>query len=133
MVSLVFEIPGPPQPKERARPGRSGRFYTPDRTRLYQAHARSRASVARMAHPAPWPLDGTYRVEFAMYFGDRRRRDVDNVIKGVLDAANGVLWKDDSQVGELVVRRGLDRDRPRVEVRVETLAQPCVEVEVTVT
>jgi Holliday junction resolvase RusA-like endonuclease len=33
------------------------------------------------------------------------RPDVDNLLKAALDAGNGVLWMDDSQVSEAVVRK----------------------------
>lgn len=120
-MTLEYVIPGPPQPKERARRGAHGRWYTPERTRRYEAHARSCATVARMALGTPWPMDAWYRVELWVRFPDRRRRDVDNVAKAVLDSANGVLWDDDLQVSELVVRRSVDRERPRVEVVVEVV------------
>jgi len=39
------------------------------------------------------------------YLPDRRRRDVDNLAGAVMDALNGVLWKDDSQIVRLVVEK----------------------------
>lgn len=77
--------------------------------------------MARMALGTPWPMDAWYRVELWVRFPDRRRRDVDNVAKAVLDSANGVLWDDDSQVVELSIRRAVDGDRPRVDVVVEVV------------
>ena len=120
-MMLSFDIPGPPQPKERARSGRGGRFFTPSKTRLYERHARSCASAARMAQMPRWPLDARYRVHLEVSFPDRRRRDIDNVAKAVLDASNGILWGDDCQVDELVMRRAVDRSSPRVHVVVEVL------------
>jgi crossover junction endodeoxyribonuclease RusA len=116
VIELRFLVPGPPQAKERPRKGKGGRFYTPARTRLYEAHVRAhaRAATARsrwQRHPG-----AMYRVELAVIFPDARRRDIDNTAKAVLDACNGVAWEDDSQISELTVRREIDRERPRVEV-----------------
>ena len=36
---------------------------------------------------------------------NRRYGDIDNLIKAVLDACNGILWKDDSQIFELTARK----------------------------
>ena len=36
---------------------------------------------------------------------DRRRRDVDNLAGAIMDALNGVLWRDDSQILRLVAEK----------------------------
>lgn len=80
------------------------------------------ALQAVRSHPS-WPLATPLPVAVSLhvFFGDNRRRDIDNVTKCV-DAFNGVVWKDDSQIHELHIFRHLDRERPRVEVQVEILA-----------
>ena len=48
-------------------------------------------------------------------FPDRRKRDIDNVIKPLMDVfTQGGIWRDDSQVGELVVTRGGEGPRGTV-------------------
>ena len=42
--------------------------------------------------------------------------DVDNCAKAICDALNGIVYFDDSQIAELIVRRDVDPDRPRAEV-----------------
>lgn len=38
---------------------------------------------------------------------DRRRRDLDNLLKGLLDAlTHGGAWEDDSQIDHLTIKRG---------------------------
>jgi len=57
------------------------------------------------------PLRGPVRVEIHAYPPDRRRRDVDNIGKAILDALEfaGVL-EDDNQVADLrIVREGVVR------------------------
>jgi Holliday junction resolvase RusA-like endonuclease len=44
-----------------------------------------------------------FRVSLWFTFDDRRRRDVDNLAGGILDALNGVLWADDYMVQTLRV------------------------------
>lgn len=48
--------------------------------------------------------------------------DIDNLAKAVMDALNGVLWEDDSQVWGLWTQKlyAADGERPRVVVRVLT-------------
>ncbi|MCI5633305.1 RusA family crossover junction endodeoxyribonuclease [Helicobacter sp.] len=36
---------------------------------------------------------------------DNRRRDIDNILKPILDALNGIAYFDDSQVSELFVKK----------------------------
>ncbi len=111
-------IPGKPQPKQRARRGAGGRWYTPQATRAFE---RSCAVICAWFRPSDWPLDARYSVRLVLYFADRRRRDLDNVCKSVLDGCNGVLWDDDSQVDSVDVRREYDKARPRTQITVEVL------------
>jgi len=46
--------------------------------------------------------------------------DCSNICKGIEDALKGVIWKDDSQVVELVVYKFYS-DVPRVEVDIEEI------------
>ncbi|OES46197.1 hypothetical protein BA724_16375 [Domibacillus iocasae] len=48
--------------------------------------------------------------------------DVDNYVKGIKDALNKVIWKDDSQVVDLNVSKFYS-ESPRVEVVIEELEQ----------
>lgn len=65
-----------------------------------------------------WP-DGTVYMEISFVPPDRRRRDVTNLLKGLMDALEGVVYADDFQVDELHIQR-LDADKhdARAEVRV---------------
>ncbi len=120
-AALVFVVPGPPQPKERPRTGKRGNVYTPDGTRSYEQTVRVHA--LRAVASCGWqrePAD-RYTVTLAVYFPDERRRDLDNVCKAVLDGCNGVAFADDSEVDEVHMVRAVDRERPRIEVRVSRL------------
>ena len=57
-----------------------------------------------------------------VWFPDRRRRDIQNVLKQPLDALEGVAYLDDCNIWSLSVeRRGVDRENPRIEIFVEEL------------
>jgi crossover junction endodeoxyribonuclease RusA len=81
---------------------RNGRKVKSARGRAYAEHA---AFDARMQHDGdPLAVPVSVTVEAAP--PDNRRRDLDNLCKPILDAMSGVLWLDDFQVHELIVRRG---------------------------
>ncbi|MGD6847267.1 RusA family crossover junction endodeoxyribonuclease [Rossellomorea aquimaris] len=48
--------------------------------------------------------------------------DVDNYVKGIKDACNQVLWKDDSQVVELLASKWYS-ETPRIEIMVVPIEQ----------
>lgn len=111
---ISFTVPGPPKGKERPRFNRStGRTYTPKSTRVYED---SVCASYQQAAPKGLEKDGIWSATLRIYFADLRRRDLDNVIKSVLDALNDVAYADDAQVHEIHAYRELDRENPRVEV-----------------
>lgn len=61
-------------------------------------------------------LEGDVALELRV-FRARKRGDVDNRIKVLLDSMIGVLYDDDDQVTELHVYRDDDKKDPRVEVK----------------
>jgi Holliday junction resolvase RusA-like endonuclease len=66
-------------------------------------------------------LKGALFVTVTLYHGTRRRQDIDNYSKVLLDALTGTVWEDDSQVEELMVRRSYDKQNPRIELSVTEL------------
>jgi len=51
------------------------------------------------------PLEGNVAVFIGVRFPDNRRRDLDNVLKALLDSFTGILWADDSQIDDLQIYR----------------------------
>lgn len=51
------------------------------------------------------PLLDPISVVIELYWKDKRKRDVDNFNKLILDAGSGILWEDDSQITELIIRK----------------------------
>lgn len=116
---MSFVVFGPPVPKARARAGKDGRHHTPKRTRDYEKLVKT---IAGVHVPPGWPLDAHYRLHLRIFFPNRRTRDFSNVQKSVEDAMNKVAYHDDSQLVSFGPQDAfLDRDNPRVEVRLEVI------------
>lgn len=87
----------PPFVQARPRLGRHGNVYDPSGGKKKDLAyalliARQRANSAI--------LDGDLFLDVT-FFVKGRRGDLDNFIKAFCDAANGVLWRDDSQVARI--------------------------------
>jgi len=112
---FCFTVPGPPKAKERPRFNmKTGRVFTPKTSRAYEQNVAASAIEAgahrRMDETSSWGIS------MNIFFPDLRRRDLDNVVKAILDGLNRVVWWDDSQVVSMTTKKALDRDNPRVEV-----------------
>lgn len=127
---LTFIVRGPPVPKGRPRLGRGRRVYTPTRTLDYEALVRACASAALAMYnrgkpkARAWRLDASYLLTARFYMPNARRVDIDNISKCALDSLNGVAYRDDSQVIDLVASRRIDRLNPRAEIRIEIVPDP---------
>jgi len=65
-------------------------------------------------------MDGAVTVEIDAY-RPRNAGDLDNILKALLDSLQGVIYRDDKQVVQLVARRWTDRHNPRVEITVRQI------------
>ena len=92
--------------------GKHGRFMAPKARENKQALQWEARSQFR-GKTLPGPL----AVEITLFWGDRRKRDIDN-IKILLDSLTGIVWDDDSQIEDLHTMKAIDKDNPRVEMRV---------------
>jgi len=69
----------------------------------------------------PKLLTGELEVNMKLYFKDKRKRDIDNFNKLILDAGTGILWEDDSQIQKLVIEKFIDKNNPRIELTVSRI------------
>ena len=113
----AFTIPGPPVGKERPRVT-GKRTFTPPRTRAYEEWTRLHARNARVQ-----PLEGPLKVtvtwakQVPASWSKKRKAaalagvyvtgtpDLDNVVKAVSDALNGIAYADDALVAVLHASR----------------------------
>jgi len=113
-VKLWFS--GNPIPKGRPRLGLRG-VYT-------------RASTKEWEETVGWqcrdqwkrkPLLGPLGIEFIFYRENRRKVDLDNLEKSMLDALEGILYENDSQIKKKSGEIRHSKEHPGVEVEIWTL------------
>ncbi len=115
--SVAFNVVGIPRPKQSFRYGnRHG--YQPERVTDWQDYVRYEAKAAMAGRP---PFAGSLEVFIDFWLPDKRRRDLDNLSKGVLDACNGIVWVDDQQVTALHLVKHFNIQEPGCTVGVEVL------------
>lgn len=121
--SIEFTVRGEPATKARARVTlRRGKVhaYTPEATKAAEA-AMAAEFLGVVKRLAPSTIHA-FGVEATFYMASGIRRDVDNMLKVVLDGLNKVAWGDDYQVVEVIGRkRAVTADDARTEVRIYTL------------
>ena len=136
VLSLI--IPGPPIAKGRPRVNSAGRFprvYTPAKTRHYEDLIRCEAVRAMNgSSPLEEPVSMlvTAYIQPPKSLSKKKRQDalegalkpstrpdVDNYAKAALDGCNAIIFRDDSLVTDLIVRKRYS-ERPRLEITVET-------------
>lgn len=135
---IEFIIPGDPIPQGRPRAARNGRkiiMYDPKESREYKQYV----SLIARQHAPKTLLEGPLSVRMKIYrqipksttkkdraliFEGKKRPitkpDTDNYTKSVLDALNGIIYKDDSQVTDLYASKYYSDD-PRVEIKVQEI------------
>ena len=121
MPTLEFTVAGRPQPKQRPRMGRAGRFYTPRATHDYENEVALWAKAAAVKQGWVTP---TVPVNVGLkFYLSNGKIDLDNVIKILLDGMTGVVIKDDNWLcvsGVFANAYRCDKGDEKVEVIIET-------------
>lgn len=117
-----FSVPGKIIGKGRPRLNTyTGSVYTPTRTKDYEELVQQ---YFLLKYPTYKPFEGRVKVQIGAYFGvpkttkktekelmlqnkinPTKKPDIDNIVKIVLDAMNGVAFKDDIQITKLDVEK----------------------------
>ena len=116
-VMVSFSVPGQPVAKSRPKFARRGKkvvAYTPAKTVAYETlvqRAAGAAMAGREPSVRPIKLVVDLALEVPASWSKKRRGlaiagairatkkpDADNVLKGLKDGCNGIVWKDDAQV-----------------------------------
>ena len=106
-------------PKGRPRFSRKGHAYTPVETRAWEDRV---AWEWKRTHGANEPLTGPVSLSVLIVGKRTLTGDLDNYLKALSDALNGVAWVDDRQiVGIFAQKRQGDRDAVWIHVEEE----PC--------
>lgn len=133
---VAFSVGGAPRGKGRPRAtvqGGFARFYTDDKTRRYEAGI---AKVAKLAMVGREPFSGPLSVSLrfrlqppksmtkheraAILAGEEAymgRIDIDNAVKAICDAVNGICWVDDVQIVRLFATKAA-AERPGIDIKI---------------
>ena len=109
---MKFFVPGDPVPKQSFRYSRTG-GYTDPRVKAWQSTVGYYAELANVK-----PLTGSVKVSLSFLLKDRRRRDLDNLSKAILDSLNGIAYLDDKQVVDLHIVKSMSKE-PGVVIEIE--------------
>lgn len=136
---LKLVIDGVPVPKGRPRFTKAGVAYTPAKTRDYEKQAAIIADIGMRANglkmfecPVTVMATAYLQIPKSMTKKDRaaavagvllpaKKPDIDNIAKAALDGLNGIVWRDDSLIVGLSIKKRYS-ERPRLEIDVYTEA-----------
>lgn len=132
---IRFTVWGEAVPQGRPRAtvisGRA-RLYDPAKSRSYKSLVQDAAMAVRPETPITGPVAVAVRIYktppkslskkrlAAALAGDLKpttKPDCSNILKGIEDALNGLIWRDDSQIVDLQASKHYS-DRPRVDVEI---------------
>jgi crossover junction endodeoxyribonuclease RusA len=113
-TGYYFWVSGTPVPKQSFHYTVNGGGFTDPKVKAWQQLVTLEASL--YYHGAP--LAGDVHVQLTFALPDRRRKDLDNLSKAVLDALNGIMWVDDTQVTKLTITKSVNAAAPGVGIMV---------------
>ena len=64
------------------------------------------------------PLKGPIILLVHLYFGTKRKSDIDNFNKILYDALTGIVWEDDSQIISVCTSKQYDKVNPRITLEI---------------
>ncbi len=123
---IVFELPFPPSVNHTWMHGKGNRVYSCAKVKDFHKEAMVLINAAKaISNSVEFPMKGRLSVTIVLNERDKRRRDIDNSSKSLLDACtkNGI-WGDDHQVDELIIRRGIiNKDNPNAHLIIKELLE----------
>ena len=127
MIQIKFKIE--PVPKGRPRIG-NGRAYTPAKTRNFENSIKMLAKHYMRLNGRSEPLKGPLEVLVGFHLKKPKtvrrdlpevKPDLDNLVKGLFDGCNGVLWVDDAQICMMSVTKSYTGGAGFIELIVKTI------------
>ena len=134
---MEITIFGEPVPQGRPRFTRSGHAYDPQRSKNYKQLVRFWVTQYLKGKPFK-PYENALCVDLTFHMGIPtswtktkriqavngqirpivRNGDIDNMVKTILDACNGLLWVDDAIITDLNARKRYTGDVARVVIKI---------------
>ena len=110
-----------PAKKNRMRVYKS-RMYKDKTTKTFEAMLKARALeiMTAIGHPV---IEGPVKLHLDVTFGDRRRRDLQNLFGSVCDSLNGVVYDDDHQIQKLSGSKVYKKGQWEYTITITTLKQ----------
>jgi Holliday junction resolvase RusA-like endonuclease len=124
LMQISFVIPGQPVAKGRPKFARRGAHvvaYTPEKTASYENLVKMAATACmcgREPSGKPIALSVSINLQIPANWSKKRRAlaeagtiyatkkpDADNVLKGIEDGCNGIVWRDDAQVVRVMLEK----------------------------
>lgn len=121
-MTIHLTLPLPPSVNSMYRAvgaGTSTRVVKASRTRLYEEEAGYAILAQKREQQVP---PGPLAVIVKCYWPDKRKRDVDNFTKGVIDIISRTLGFDDCRIADLHAYKRVDPEDPRCEVTIRAAA-----------
>ena len=115
---VTFDVLGEPRPKQSFRYSSKGGGYTSPNIKAWQETV---AWQAKTAVQGSEYMTGNLEVSMIFRLGNKRRVDLDNLSKAVLDAMNEIVYKDDNVVVKLILNKMVVKENPGVSVIIKHL------------
>lgn len=113
-ANSLIVIAGNPWAKKRPKVSKGGRRTHQDPSDK-AAEDETRRQLQEQWGPRP-PWSGNIKLYVALYRKNRQVVDLDNLLKHLQDAGNGIIWQDDRQItGYGQVDLFVDAEAPRTE------------------
>ena len=116
---MKFIVEVEPLPQPRPRFSRFGGVYFP---KSFQEYKKKIKLAAISAMQGLEPMQGELKAVLKFYRKykriSRRYGDCDNLSKAVLDACNGIIYADDSQIVSVTCTKYTDKNAPRIEIEI---------------
>lgn len=119
---IKFTVPGRPIPAVRM----TQRSKWDEYAQRYLAYKREVAWFAKLA--AKEPINGLIEARIRFYVYGRRRMDLDNLIKGILDSCNQICYEDDRLVWKITADRFMVNHSSKQKVEVEFIPLPVAQI-----
>lgn len=102
MQNETITLPWPPSVNHYWRRSKNGMMHISAEGVAFREEAKWQA----IKQNAPKQLHGDLIVDIEAFMPDKRRRDLDNILKALLDAlTHAGVWMDDSQIVDIRIRK----------------------------